>query len=77
MKLSYLYELATWIVSCILFIQIVIAIWVVRSFAKTARKNTQKIPEPQPLPRPFTVYWDCCSLLPLVCLGKGLRNANT
>jgi hypothetical protein len=34
MKLSYLYELATWVVSSILFIQMIVAIWVGRWFAK-------------------------------------------
>ena len=34
MKLSYLFEMATWVVSCILFIQMLIAIWVGRWFAK-------------------------------------------
>ena len=76
MKLSYLYELATWVVSSILFVQMLAAI-LAGGFAKNRSQEYTKIPEPQPLPRPFTVCWDCCSLLPLVCLGKGLRNVNT
>ena len=44
MKLSYLFELATWLVSCILFLQMLAAIWVGRWFAKNRSQEYTENP---------------------------------
>ena len=44
MKLSYLYELATWIVSSILFVQMLAAIWAGRWFAKNRSQEYTENP---------------------------------